>query len=335
LSSIIDAKVLLSMSTPDAEKFIGANTGLELDDGTKTPIGLQGNGLQRSLVFALMETLASQKAQIPEKDGNPLRIRSTVILFEEPELFMHPHIMRSLKRALSVISEKLDWQVILSTHSPFMIDVGHDPLSLAVFRRADSKAAPEVTQLKTDPFGNDEDSQRDREALRAALDFHPTVCEAFFAKRTLLVEGDSEMALLTHHPDLYQKAGVDIAKREQCTVVSCGGKWTIPPIANLLRQFRIPFRIIHDTDAGGRTPAELAEVMPIDPYRANSRIAQFADPLNIKMVDDTLEDLFWAERPKSSGDKPYRIWKRAHELVHDKAPLDPRIVSLIKFAVDW
>jgi hypothetical protein len=335
LSSIIDAKVLLSMSTPDAEKFIGANTGLELDDETKTSIGLQGNGLQRSLVFALMETLATQKALIPEQNGNPTRTRSTIILFEEPELFMHPHIMRSLKRSLSVISKKPDWQVVLTTHSPFMIDIGEDPMSLVVFRRENSKAAPEITQLKADPFGQGEESDRDREALRAALDFHPTVCEAFFGKRTLLVEGDSEMALFTYSVGLYQKAGVNIEKRLHCTVVSCGGKWTIPPIANLLKHFKIPFRIIHDMDGGGRSPEELAASIAIDPYRANARIAQFADPANILIIEDTLEDLFWAQRPKSSNDKPYRIWKRANELVESAAPLNPKIIDLVKFAVDW
>lgn len=335
LASVIDAKVLMTMSTPDAEKFVGANTGLQLDDGTKTPIGLQGNGLQRSLVFALMETLAAQKARIVDENNKPIKARSTIILFEEPELFLHPHIMRNLKATLVSISEKPDWQVILTTHSPFMIDVGQDPLSLIVFRRKDSKSVPEVTQLKTDPFELDEDSKRDRIALRAALDFHPSVCEAFFGKRTLLVEGDSEVAIFTHTPRLYEKAGVEFEKRRHCTVVSCGGKWTIPPMANLLKQFKIPFRIIHDQDRRGKTDAELANLEGIDPYRANVRIAKFVEPGNVRVIDDTLEDIFWDKRPTSSGDKPYRMWRRVTELVEADAALDQKIIDLVKFAVDW
>jgi len=205
LSSTIDAKVLLTMETPNAEKFIGANTGIALDDGTKTSIELQGNGLQRALIFALMEVLAAQNAQITDEANVLLHSRSTIILFEEPELFLHPHIMRRLKTALHAISQKLDWQVIVSTHSPFLIDIGSDPLSLAVFKRENSKTPPTVSQLKVDPFGQDVESKRDREALRAVLDFHPTVCEAFFAKRTVLVEGDSEMALLVHQQELYAR----------------------------------------------------------------------------------------------------------------------------------
>jgi predicted ATP-dependent endonuclease of OLD family len=337
LSEVIDARVFLRMDTPDAEKFIGANTGLELDDGTKTSIGLQGNGLQRSLVFALMEALAAQNAQISDETGKVLHARSTIILFEEPELFLHPHIMRSLKRSLRRISQKQDWQVVVTTHSPFLIDIGEDPQSLAIFKRDDSKSPPKVTQLQNDPFGQDDPSKRDREALRAVLDFHPTVCEAFFAKRTILVEGDSETALLTHNQKLYEKAGVDMEKRKHCTVVSCGGKWTIAPIANLLRQFDIPFRVIHDRDRKNRSEKDIEEAIAIDPYKANARIGEFVPPENIYLVEDTLEDLFWEpeQRSSSSGDKPYRVWKRVQEITDGKLQPNPKLFELLKFAFNW
>ena len=140
---------------------------------------------------------------------------------------------------------------------------------------------------------------------------------------------------LAEREELYAKAEVDMAKRSLCTVVSCGGKWTIAPIANLLKQFEIPFRIIHDRDKKGRTDAELAEAIPIDPYNANARIAQFVEPANIRVIDDTLEDLFWEERPKSSGDKPYRIWKRVKEIVESEDPLKAEIKDLVQFAFNW
>ena len=143
------------------------------------------------------------------------------------------------------------------------------------------------------------------------------------------------MALLVHQPELYEKAEVDLAKRQHCTVVSCGGKWTIAPVANLLKQFEIPFRIIHDRDKKERSDDELAAAIAIDPYKANARIALFAAPENILVVDDTLEDLFWEERPKSSGDKPYRIWKKVKELVQGQEPLKAKIKSLMQFAFNW
>lgn len=334
LCDVIEGRVFLAMEAPDAHKFIGATTALRLDDGTKTPIALQGHGLQRSLVFALLEELAIQKARVPLSE-NIQRSRSTVLLFEEPELFMHPHIMRRLKTTLQTIAKKVDWQVIITTHSPFLINIGEDPCSLVVFQRQHSKTAPIVKQLQEDPFGSDDASRSDREALRAVLNFHPSICEAFFAKRTVLVEGDSEMALLVHQPRLYEKLQVDAAQRNLVTIVSCAGKWTIPPIANLLKKFQIPFRIIHDRDRKGKTDAELGVISPIHPYNANIRIAEFAKTEDILVIEDTLEDLFWNARPEFSGDKPYRIWNRVNELCDSQDPIDPRIENLIKFAFQW
>jgi putative ATP-dependent endonuclease of OLD family len=337
LSSMIDARVRVTMEPPDAQKFVGSNTLLRLDDGTDTSIGLQGHGLQRSLIFALIEVLASQEARREDGGEGQPRSRSTMLLFEEPELFFHPHIMRRLKRALQSIAQKADWQVMVSTHSPFLIDVGEDPISLVIFRRPLMTTPPSVTQLTVDPFGDDQQARDDREALRAVLNFHPTVCEAFFASRTVLVEGDSELAVLLHQPKLYELAGVNLNQRTACTLVSCSGKWTIPPMANLLTKFQIPFRIIHDKDAKSRTVEELSNSAPIDPYRANARIAQHADVGSIHVVDDTLEDLLWVERPSSSGDKPYRAWRRISEICDTQQNLNevPRLRDLLRFAFNW
>jgi energy-coupling factor transporter ATP-binding protein EcfA2 len=339
LSSIISAKVRVTMEPPDAGKFVGTNTNLRLDDGTETSIALQGHGLQRSLIFALVEVLANQEAKKNEagQEGRDPQSRSTILLFEEPELFFHPHIMRRLKRALQTISQQEAWQVVVSTHSPFLVDVAEDPLSLAIFRRANRNVAPSVKQLTEDPFGNDADSIRDREALRAVLNFHPTVCEVFFATRTILVEGPSELAVLVHQPRLYELAGVDSAHRADCTVVSCSGKWTIAPIANLLRNFEIAFRVIHDQDAKGRSTQELADCAAIDPFRANARIATHVPQENILLISDTLEDVLWDERPASSGDKPFRAWKRVAELCEGRENLDhaPRLREMVRFAFNW
>lgn len=339
LSSIISARVRVAMEPPDAGKFVGANTTLRLDDGTDTSIALQGHGLQRSLIFALVEVLANQVAR---RDGATAEARipnarNTVLLFEEPELYFHPHIMRRLKRALKTIAEQETWQVVVSTHSPFLIEIADDPLSLAIFKRLDRQTAPTVHQLTQDPFGSDEDSEREREALRAVLNFHPTVCEVFFATRTILVEGPSEVAILCHQPRIYELAGVDMQRRADCTVVSCSGKWTIAPIANLLSKFGISFRVIHDLDAKKRTPDELAECAPIDPFRANARIATYVSAQNIMVIDDTLEDVLWNERPSSSGDKPFRAWKRVAELCDGSGNLDhaPRLRDMLRFAFNW
>ena len=333
VSELIAAKVVLGMEPPDAKKFIGGSTLLQIDDGTLTRIALQGHGLQRALVFAMLEVLAAQSAK-SSVEAETANQRHTILLFEEPELFIHPHLMRRLKETLTKIAERKEWQVVVSTHSPFMVDVGQDPRSLVIYKRPDPTKPPEIEQLKDDPFA-EEGMLEERARLRAVLDFHPTVCEAFFARHVVLVEGDTEVAALVRQPDLYRLAGLEDGHYKDVTVVSCDGKWTIVPIARLLKTFKIPLRVIHDEDRKGKTDAELA-TEPAHEFHANKRIAEVAGTEVVRAVADTFEDLLWpaGEVPKSPKDKPYRAWKRVRELCDGKANLDhaPRLREIVKFA---
>lgn len=324
LADLIPACVQLGMDPPDTDKFIGSNMVLRLDDGTPTRIGLQGHGLQRALVFALLEVLAQQDAIVEAKGKDDARSRSIVLLFEEPELFIHPQLMRRLKANLQKISERSGWQVILSTHSPIMVDVATDPRALVIHRRESPAEPPRLKQLDHDPFANNDEREKERETLRAMLVFHPTVCEAFFAKHVVLVEGDSEMAVLLHREKSWELAGIDENATKDITVVSCGGKWTIPPVARLLRKFEIPVRVIHDKDAKGRSPEELAELTGFDPYCANARIASIVDAADIFVVEDTLEDSLWpdGDGPKGTKHKPFRTWQRVAQLCEGQSSLD-------------
>lgn len=331
VSELIAAKVMLGMEPPDAKKFVGGSTSLWLDDGTLTRIALQGHGLQRALVFAMLEVLAVQSAMATAEAADA---RHTILLFEEPELFIHPHLMRRLKETLTKIAQRKEWQVIVSSHSPFMVDVGEDPCSLVIHQRPDPAKPPLVEQLKEDPFTS-ASMQEDRVRLRAVLDFHPTVSEAFFAKHVVLVEGDTEVAALVRQPDLYRLAGLEDGHYKDVTVVSCDGKWTIIPIARLLKAFKIPLRVIHDQDRKGKTDSDLNADMSHE-FHANKRIAEEAGADNVMVIDDTFEHVLWAaaEAPKSSKDKPYRAWKRVRELCKGKANLDhaPKLRDVVKFA---
>ena len=336
LADFISARVRLGMDPPDAEKFIGSNTVLRLDDGTPTRIALQGHGLHRALVFALREVLAQQDASVAGDAEEEAHSRSIVLLFEEPELFVHPQLMRRLKANLEKISRRPGWQVILSTHSPIMVDVATDPRALVIHRRTGPTQPPRLKQLDHDPFAADDEREKERETLRATLVFHPTVCEAFFAKRAVLVEGDSEMAVLCHRANLWKLAGIDADAAKDVTVVSCSGKWTIPPIARLLCQFQIPVRVIHDRDAHGRSPEQLGTLPAFNPYHANARIASIVDTADTHIVEDTLENLLWpdGDAALSPKDKPFRAWQRAGELCAGKANLDhvPGLRDMVKFA---
>jgi predicted ATP-dependent endonuclease of OLD family len=337
LSTLIKAEVQIGMDPPDAEKFVGSNTTLRLGDGLPTRIELQGHGLQRALVFAMLELLASRMCAAEDNDGEAIPGRSVVLLFEEPELFIHPHLMRRLRDVLSTIAHNGRWQVVVTTHSPFLVNIGEDPTSLVIHRRSARDAPPTVKQLAEDPFADG--TMRDqKERLNALLRFHPTVCEAFFAQRVVLVEGDSEMALLTCEPRLLEQVGVELDAAREITLVSCAGKWTIVPMARLLRLFDVPLRVMHDLDLKGRSPDEIES--PLDPYKANAAIeAAVGDPTAIRKNIDALEHVLWegANVPTSSDDKPIRALRRVRELCAADEHLDnaPVLKELVRFVFDW
>jgi predicted ATP-dependent endonuclease of OLD family len=282
----------------------------------------------------MLEVLASQSARVASTEGQDVAIRHTVLLFEEPELFIHPHLMRRLKETLTKIAKRDEWQVVVSTHSPFLVDVSEDPCSLVIHRRSDPSQPPTVKQLIANPLGG-ADMVEDRERLRAVLDFHPTVCEAFFAKHVVLVEGDTEVASLVRQPDLYRLAGLTDERHRHVTVVSCDGKWTIIPIARLLRAFDIPMRVIHDRDRKNKSDEELKNE-PRHEFHANKVIAEVAGAEAVLVIDDTFEHVLWEEgtAPKSKNDKPFRAWKRVRELCKDRSDLAhaPRLKRVVGFA---
>jgi len=261
LSRLISAKANVRFDNPEIDTVISSSVGLRIFDGAHdTPIGLQGHGLQRTLIFSLLEMVAENDAAINDENS-----RTTIILYEEPELYLHPQMLRKLKSILNTISQSENWQIICSTHSPVFINVADNPESLVILSRT-ADGGISVKQLTENPFENSEVGNIERDALRAALDFHPTVCEVFFASKVILVEGDTEMAIFKHCNELLQYCDVNIERSLDCTIVSCGGKWTIPAIGRLLSRFGINFKIVHDLDRHEKTDAEIVELAPIHPY---------------------------------------------------------------------
>lgn len=107
----ISSKVKLSVGEIDINSVFMKAAGLVIEDRLETQLEYQGSGVQRALAYALLESNAI--FEVSESR------RSTIILYEEPELYIHPHLMRLLRDTLRSKSSGSEWQVIVSTHSPF------------------------------------------------------------------------------------------------------------------------------------------------------------------------------------------------------------------------
>lgn len=326
LKDLIDVRSKLTLASPDIDGALISSVGIRIVDGAhETPIHLQGHGLQRTLIFALLEIIAERNSTIEGQLGT----KNTLILFEEPELYMHPQMLRKLKSLLSVISENEHWQVICTTHSPFLIEIVKDPTSLVILKKDNDTKIVTKRQLAQSPFPENEDGEIEKSALRAALDFHPTVCEVFFAESSILVEGDTEVALLKHCKKLTDALGVSEQKVHDTSIVSCGGKWTIPAIARLLNAFNISYKVVHDMDRKGLTDEELGLERAIHPFKANSKISTITPADRIHINEDTIEHI-WGGSGNSG--KPYNAIVNVTDII-DNGTLDtyPKLKSFVEF----
>lgn len=96
----------------EIDKGVTYNTGLlntKIPDGKTVNILNSGTGLQSMYILALMEVWA-EMAEIQDE---------TILLVEEPEVYLHPEYQRRMFAAMRRIAENN--QVIFTTHSPIMI----------------------------------------------------------------------------------------------------------------------------------------------------------------------------------------------------------------------
>lgn len=325
-----DSKVRLAVGDIDVEPlFMKAATFL-VDEEIETSLQYQGSGVQRALAFAMLESNAEVESEVLGEN------RTVIVLYEEPELYIHPHLMRRLKSTLQSRSNSPKWQVICSTHSPFLINLADNPKSLKLIKR-DGNNQRKVHQITSDIF-EQTGNYDERTLLRSMLDFHPTVCESLFAKRVVIVEGDTEVAVFSMISELAHKLNIEGGIHKDTTVVSAGGKWTIPAIAKVLNAMDIDYRVIHDTDRKGLSDEELASKPAIHPFKANEKIAAVAGVENVYLVKDTFEHVLWDQTANESvkaSDKPFNSWLRIRNYIDGKQALTQACEKTLKEIVTF
>ena len=179
-----------------------------------------GEGIQNALVLSIMQAFEERRKQ------------GAILLIEEPEMFLHPQMQRSLYKTLREIGKSN--QVIYTTHSPHFVAVP-DYHEIMIVRKGTDGKMVRRSELPTDP--------KRREKLNKELD--PERNELFFASRLLLVEGDTEKLAL---PEYAKRLGLDL-DREGATIVEVGGKRNLPEFARIAMSFGIPTSILYDEDS--------------------------------------------------------------------------------------
>jgi len=205
--------------------------------------------LKKELKRKKTETAEAAKAKLtaldageklPESDDDPA-FPGYLLLIDEPENALHPMAARAAQRRLYKFATDPDWQVIMTTHSPYFVNplVDHTTI-VRLERRAGDHGPLERKTYRADEVTFDPETKRNLQALQQ---MDVGFSEVFFDSYPILVEGDTEYAAFIA---VVVEENHELAGR--ATIVRARGKGILPGLARMLRHFRVPFSIIHDID---------------------------------------------------------------------------------------
>ncbi len=198
-------------------------------DGT-TPIAVDaermGSGIQSAIVISLLQAYRE------------LRKEDALLLFEEPELFLHPHGRRHLYRLLRDLADG-GTQIIYTTHSQDLVDLERmDDVQLVSARPSNGTTVQSAAKAVL--------SDNWRERLRVARHFASPRNEIFFANAVVLVEGRTEEAAIRLLADRAVPP-IDL-DRHDCSVIEVGSKTAMPLMARIVRALGKRLLVVYDTD---------------------------------------------------------------------------------------
>ncbi|MGC9968495.1 MAG: AAA family ATPase [Minisyncoccia bacterium] len=314
LARIISASSKIDTESPQVEKFMPAPK-LLTDDGRGIDIDPteQGHGLQRALIFVLLELLAETTSPMTKEVGP-----RNLLMIEEPEIYMHPQMLRKIADTLYEIASQGKAQVICTTHSPIFIRIAEKQKALARFVRKEDNSLT-VFQQKTDIFSGAGATELKKQ-LQMITNFDPAVNELFFARRVVLLEGDTELAVFREAPNLLFAGNKNnLRDCRDTTVINCRGRNTIPLFQEILNHFQIPYVVIHDTEGEDKTSGINGKILGL----------LGGDESKRKMFSPNIEDgLGITDR---GGNKSIKALDRIQEL-NGLGQLEGKIGSYIRFA---
>lgn len=210
-----------------------------------------GMGVQASITIAILKAYAD--LNLPNK---------TPIFIDEPELFLHPQAQRNFYKILREMTEDKEdengqiiegLQIFYTTHSPDFLRT--DKFDEIFVTRKTKETGTLTYTANIDDFVKDLKSRKNIDTSREDVLLHfknayentgdsQKANEGFFAKKIILVEGQSESLILPYFFDLL---GFDYI-REGISIVRCGCKNEIDRFFRLYNEFGIPCYILFDGD---------------------------------------------------------------------------------------
>jgi predicted ATP-dependent endonuclease of OLD family len=188
-------------------------------------------------------------------------------------------------------------QIICTTHSPYRISLDREVKQVLNNFIDDASGG-----TKSISFNTSEEYQKlqinDKDYIKMLARFDDSLARVFFAKKTIIVEGDTEEVVLRETINRMPTDKQRIILSE-IQIIKARGKATIIPLVKYLKALSIDLFVIHDSDTG----TEGAE-------RFNRPIltALNGESSKLQKMDNCIEDVLGYDPP--SSEKPFKAYQQ-------------------------
>jgi putative ATP-dependent endonuclease of the OLD family len=277
-----DIQFKLDINPINPDSIIKNLVSYNIDDNNlKKAISVKnmGQGVQRHLIYTLLK-LSSQynSKKLPKKkEFSP---DFTLILFEEPEAFLHSQQQESLNSSLKEMSYEDMQQILVTTHSSvfisknieeinslvrlkrqlgvtnvhqvseetkkFIIEQNSEMLHFLKDKHDDKSLDDSLRNAIKQKFldGIDPNKQIEEESMRYILWLDNERCCAFFADNVLICEGATEKVLI----DYLIKNKWQYLSKKRIYVLDALGKFNVHRYMNLFNELGILHSVLIDDD---------------------------------------------------------------------------------------
>jgi len=255
-----------------------------VENRLELPIELTGHGAQRIYIITILEYLARYSSgNSADNDSNT---KTLIFAIEEPELYQHPSRQRHLASILQELTENqvpnYNFQIIYSTHSPFLVDITRFNQIRRFYKKPSSNEYEETCIAYAMLRDISEKLCETEENLRSKLRLTPQMNDGFFADKVVLVEGDEDKAII--HA-IAKVKGITFDDKN-IVIIPCNGKDNIRRAFVIFKALSIPVYPIWDLDQ-----------KPHD--KTNKRLAKLVGKESLN--DTTIEEEFACFKPTLSA----------------------------------
>lgn len=223
---------------PDFSDFMKSATIRIFEEGYHHADGRDassfGHGAQRSIQIALIKCLAEVRRAAVGNEG-----RTTLLLIDEPELYLHPQAIEVVRAALSRLAGG-GYQIIFTTHSANMIARSDAENALLIRRNIDNGTVccPRMRDVVAQAIA---EANHQSEALFALSNSS----KVLFSERVAITEGKTERIIL---PAVFDRLFQVTPDEDKIGLIEVGGVNNIPDTMRILQAMGLPCKAIVDLD---------------------------------------------------------------------------------------